>query len=299
MSNINISQPSVKISEFEPLSDALLKNCEVAAIASDNIDNINNYRLKLSNFYYTKVEVDNAISKVKLQLLRELNAIEIPEEYDDTALSALINDYTRHISGLKNGIFVDNVQSTEPSVEGSNILIFDKDNDGKNDLSLTNLKNVLYKTVDSNKVLISNHNGKLETSNITVDELNALGGIKSNIQTQLNNLETKIKQLETKLNNNISSLTSKINDASMVPNSVKMVQIKLNSAGSGTYNPSTNGYILTGFWKWSGEVYINGKKVAWGACGGRSHNDWCTIPVKKGSKIEFIGVNHAYWTPCS
>ena len=162
MSNTNNSAPSIKISEMEIFPSALLTECEVAAIAPGETEELHNYRLKLIDHFYTKSQVESAILKSRLELLKQINAIEIPDEYDDTTLSNLIGDYELHLKGLLNGALVQAVQN-ENSVDdasGSKIKLVDKDGDKKPDFSLSHLKNILYEPLDSSKVLISSCSSK-------------------------------------------------------------------------------------------------------------------------------------------
>lgn len=208
MSNTNNSTPSIKISEMEIFPSALLTECQVAAIAPGETEELHNYRLKLIDHFYTKSQVESAILKSRLEILKQINAIEIPDEYDDTTLSNLIGDYELHLKGLINGALVE-VVSNENSVDdasGSKIKLVDQNGDREPDLSLSHLKNILYEPLDSSKVLISSSKGKITTSSINITELNALQGIKNNIQTQLDNLTNRLTKLENKVNSAPSSV---------------------------------------------------------------------------------------------
>jgi hypothetical protein len=259
-------QPSIKISEMDQLSEQLLPKCEVAAIAPGDLDELRNYRLKLSNHYYNKAEVDTAITKSELKLLKYIDGIEIPEGYDDTALSALVSDYRRHLKGLLKGAFVGTAkaENTLDSSEGSKIPIADVDED-ENLESLSDLSNILYTPLNSDKVLISSDAGKISASSISVTELNALQGVSTNIQAQLNELYDRIQVLETTIKNS-STPTGFINFKAGVDIPIKssagVYPPKPSSKYSNiVYTPSTNAWVFTQFTRGDGGDTNSGPRI--------------------------------------
>ncbi|MBR4889894.1 MAG: hypothetical protein IKU15_01075 [Clostridia bacterium] len=289
MSEIQDKYPSVKISELPSLNNkALLKNCEVAAISSSSINNglKDNYKVKLSDHYYDKDAVDEKIKELESKLLRTIGAIEIPEEYDDTSLASAIIDYTNHIKALKNGALVNEsiILTGNDILNGSKIEIEDN-NKWK---SLSTLENVLYKSLDTSKVIISNDKGKITSSDILVEELNALKGwnLKDENGNQISIID-KITQLETLVKNLIGHLGERQYFVPTYTTSEELVidnieytakqdgilsVIPYYSHSTGIFNIYINDTFITQIYQVYGD--------------GHSHSG-CCIPVKKNDVIKF------------
>ena len=287
MSEIQDKYPSVKISELPSLNNkALLKNCEVAAISSSSINSglKDNYKVKLSDHYYDKDTVDEKIKELESKLLRTIGAIEIPEEYDDTSLASAIIDYTNHIKALKNGALVnENIILTGNDILNGSKIEIEDNNKGK---SLSTLENVLYKSLDTSKVIISNDKGKITSSNISVEELNALKGwnLKDSNGNQINIID-KINELDRLVKSLIStervySVPSYKSFEELVIDNIEYTAkqdgilsvIPYYSHTTGIFNIYINDTFITQIYQVYGD--------------GHSHSG-CCIPVKKNDVIKF------------
>lgn len=70
------------------------------------------------------------------------------------------------------------------------------------------ISNLINTNLPDGTVLVSDENGKLVSSNITIDEINKLGNVNDSIQTQLDNILTKANKLNTI---SINPVSKKIN----------------------------------------------------------------------------------------
>ena len=274
----------IKISELESsdnISPIILDEAVVPiAIKTSDSEIGNTYKLKLSNRYYDKNYINNQFTWIQEYINKKISGIDVPDEYDDTSITAGLSILNEHIQRLKNGALVDITEYNDTDKSGyPGIHGFD---------------NILYRPLDADKILISNSNGRITASSIDAKQLEILkdwnytkivneNGVEKEV---IVTLFEKINELENKVNELVSANTYS------APRYTSSEEISTNNMehtakNDGllvvipyyTYNTKT---IISIYINdlWVGEMYtVHGD--------GHSH-DGGTYPVKKGDRVKFV-----------
>lgn len=262
----------IKISELTDangLSDFKLKGSYVPIVIDDE-----NYKLKLEGQFYNKNEIDSKLNALKIYISDLLNGIEIPDDYDDSMLTSDLQKILAHLMNLTKGSCVDNT-STDEKLDATTIL--------------NNYPNILYNSLASNRVLITNTRGKINASDISVEELNALKGWDyKNEAGETLSLKDKIIQLE----NTIEDLKEYIRINSSYHGSTYTSSEEL-SMDNTEYIAKNDGILsVIPYYSHSAgrfNIYVNGTFITQSyQCYGDGHShSGCCIPVKKNDLIKF------------
>ena len=184
---------TIKISEFDNaihLGEVDLKESVIPIVIRDK-----NYRLKLGDRFYTEKEIDNKLNELAIRIDKKLYGLDI----EDSVIHTRLNELTTHISALKLGALVDPEISVSPS----------EDPLGYKDIY--SVSNILYTPLESNRVLISNNKGKIDTININPNKLAILNSwdfkdSKNNIislKDKILELTERIEKLEARASANL------------------------------------------------------------------------------------------------
>lgn len=176
----------IKISELDKSTD--LTNTQILSSYIPIVVGDKNYKMQFSERLYSISEIENKLSTLELKIL------EISSDNDDSdgkLILERLENFDKHISGLIGGPFV--LDETSDVKEESN---------GYDGIKKYN--NTLYKPLNSDKILISNNDGKLSTSEINADKLeylNLLDGWSerygsTSLASKITELENKVKTLE-------------------------------------------------------------------------------------------------------
>lgn len=176
----------IKISELDKSTD--LTNTQILSSYIPIVVGDKNYKMQFSERLYSISEIENKLSTLELKIL------EISSDNDDSdgkLILERLENFDKHISGLIDGPFVLNETS-------------DIEEESNGYESIKKYNNTLYKPLNSDKILISNNDGKLSTSEINADKLeylNLLDGWSeqygsTSLASKIAELENKIKTLE-------------------------------------------------------------------------------------------------------
>ena len=173
---------------------------------SDENSNLIHWLTKFLSLYENILEINNTSSNVNIGL-QDMNRLYIHTPQQDT-------EYSINISNLQNVsstsvpkfILIINMQSTLRTITFANNISWLKNAPVINEvnkkyfiefISLDNGTNWIGSQIGvggfdlqltQNKVLISNNNGQIDTSNVTSTELSYLSGVSSNIQNQIDTI---------------------------------------------------------------------------------------------------------------
>jgi hypothetical protein len=176
----------IKISELDKSTD--LTNTQILSSYIPIVVGDKNYKMQFSERLYSISEIENKLSTLELKIL-EISSDD--DGSDGKLILERLENFDKHISGLIDGPFV--LDETSDVKEESN---------GYDGLKKYN--NTLYKPLTSDKILISNNNGKLSTSEINADKLEYLNLLddwseqygSTSLASKINELENKVKTLE-------------------------------------------------------------------------------------------------------
>lgn len=177
---MSTSITGIKISELN--DSAELSNSDIISSYIPIVVGDKNFKMQFGNRLYTISDIKSQLSELELKLKG------IENSSDKEFILDQLNDIDNHVSGLINGPFVlDEVVESNDEIIG-----YDR---------LQKYKNTLYKPLSANKVLISNRNGKLTTSEIIADKLNYLNLLNGWFEKYGSiTVESKISELEAKIN---------------------------------------------------------------------------------------------------
>jgi hypothetical protein len=278
----------VKISELESsnnISPNILNEAVVPiAIKLSDSEIGNTYKLKLSDRYYDKNYINNQFSWIQEYVNKKISGIDVPDEYDDTSITASLGVLNEHIQRLKNGALVDIVAYE------------DVDKSGYSDINSFN--NILYKPLTADKILISNTNGRIEASNINADKLEILKDWNFTKKINENGVETevpvtlaeKIKEMEDKIEELSTSIRNTSNYSG--PTYTSSEEISTNNMEHTAKNDGL--LVVIPYYKYKTKtiisIYINDLWVGemYTVTGDGHSHDGGTYPVKKGDRVKFV-----------
>ena len=107
--------------------------------------------------------------------------------------------------------------------------------DAKQDIIMGAITTVIDNDLPSNSVVISNEDGKIDSSEISVQELNQLSGASSNLQAQISNNKTNIQKIEEVIPEEADE-DNKLADKSYVNN---QIDVKIKNLETFTFTQST------------------------------------------------------------
>jgi hypothetical protein len=274
----------VKISELESsdnISPIILDEAVVPiAIKTSDSEAGNTYKLKLSNRYYDKNYINNQFTWIQEYINKKISGIDVPDEYDDTSITAGLGILNEHIQRLKNGALVDITEYNDADKSGyPGIHGFD---------------NILYRPLSTDKILISNSNGRITTSNVDAKQLEIL---KDWNYTKIVNENGVEKEVVVTLFEKINELENKVNElisakAYSAPKYTSSEEISTNNMEHTAKNDGL--LVVIPYYKYNTKtiisIYINDLWVGemYTVHGDGHSHDGGTYPVKKGDRVKFV-----------
>lgn len=274
----------IKISELESsdnISPIILDEAVVPiAIKTSDSETGNTYKLKLSNRYYDKNYINNQFTWIQEYINKKISGIDVPDEYDDTSITAGLGILNEHIQRLKNGALVDITEYNDTDKSGYP--------------GINGFDNILYRPLDTDKILISNSNGRIAASSIDAKQLEILkdwnytkivneNGVEKEVMVTL---FEKINELENKVNELISA------NSYSAPRYTSSEEISTNNMEHTAKNDGL--LVVIPYYKYNTKtiisIYINDLWVGemYTVHGDGHSHDGGTYPVKKGDRVKFV-----------
>lgn len=282
-----MSDIKIKISELES-GDNLTRSIIDSAVIPIAVGALDSkvgetYKITLGEHYYDKDYINNQFNWIQEYVNKKISGIDVPDEYDDTSITGNLAILNEHIARLGRGALVDTISYNDSDTSGYP--------------EIRNCINILYNTLNSNKILISNARGRIDVYDMDPESLEILKGWKDVYNKDITengvttnvvvSLVEKIQELE----NKISALEDEAKKGPYLGSSYTKSE-ELNMMDATPIEVKKDGILsLIPYYSHSTgvfDIFINGTFVTqtYQVYGDGHSHAGCCIPVKKGDIIE-------------